>query len=161
MRTRTVRITSLAVAERGPGGVDWSVLFDPVSADSRLPRLACGQGSGLGFGVGVVLTAAVLVAAADPVAALVVAVLGVAGVSAVTTVPGALLVAAQGWGLHIGFVAGHFGELTFDGHAQWVGALLVVVALLASVAGAVTRWWRTAPAPLSAGTRSYGFTGPG
>ncbi|MGW0518825.1 hypothetical protein [Crossiella sp. NPDC003009] len=122
------------------------MLFVPASQRAaRLPRLACGQGSGLGFGAGVVLTGVVVLTAADPVLSLVLAVLVVAAVSAVTTVPGALLVAAQGWGLHIGFVTGHFGELAFDEHAQWAGALLLAVAVLASAAGAVLRMARTAP----------------
>ncbi|MCK2238101.1 MULTISPECIES: hypothetical protein [unclassified Crossiella] len=146
MRVPSVKIALTAVAAASGAGVDWGVLFVPVTPDTaRVPRLACPQGSGLGFGVGFTLTGVVVLAAARPALALLVAIAGVALVSALTTVPGALLVAAQSWGLHVGFVAGHFGELSFDEHARWTGALLVVVAVLASVAGAVARTVRTAP----------------
>ncbi|WP_211305218.1 hypothetical protein [Crossiella equi] len=113
------------------------MLFVPASpATERLPRLPCTQGSALGFGTGIVLTGVLAMLAADPLLALVLALVDVAVVSLLTTLPGALMIALQNWGLHVGFVTGHFGELRLDSYTEWVAALLAVVAVLASAVGA-------------------------
>ncbi|GGM82182.1 hypothetical protein GCM10012275_61050 [Longimycelium tulufanense] len=102
-----------------------------------LPRLRALDGSALGFGTGLLATTLVVLLGATrfPTVGLVLVLAVVLGVAAVTTVPGATLVAAQCWGLYAGFLLGRAGEIVWDERGGWAAAVLFAAALLASVVG--------------------------
>ncbi|SHG58299.1 hypothetical protein [Streptoalloteichus hindustanus] len=127
-----------------------------VRERTALPRLAGGYGSALGFGVGVLTTTAAVAAGAAgaPLLGLTALAVAVFAVSAVTTLPGAVLTAAQCWGLHAGFVLGRAGAIAVDGPAARAAAVLLAAALLGTGLG---RLWNglapARPAPPAPGSR--------
>lgn len=113
-----------------------------------LPRMGFGGGFGLGFGASVL---AALVGAggaelfgSSTRAAITLVTLAavVLGVSAITTVPGALSSAALAWGVFSGFVSHQYGELRLDRPDRLVLELLVVLAVVASLLGLGLRRWQ-------------------
>ncbi|KAA2252143.1 hypothetical protein F0L68_36965 [Solihabitans fulvus] len=109
-----------------------------------LPRVRAGFGAALGFAAGVVATivSVAVGAAGRPELGLVILAVAVAGVSVVTTIVGAALTALQCWAFYASFLVGRAGQLVFDARTERAGALLLVVAVLASaVAAAGTAVW--------------------
>lgn len=80
-----------------------------------------------------------VVTAAWPLLALVLLVAVVLVVSLHTTVVGAVLAALQCWGLYATFMVGPSGDLTFTAETQWVLALMVQLAVLATLASGAVR----------------------
>lgn len=99
-------------------------------------RIGGGYGSALGFGCGVAVTVAT---AAWPVLSLLLLAAVVVVVSMKTTLVGAVLAALQCWGLYATFLVGPSGELTFTDETRWVLALMVQLAVLATLASAAVR----------------------
>jgi hypothetical protein len=100
-------------------------------------RLTGGFGSALGFAAGIVVTTASVAggAAGHPGLGLVALAVTVAGVSAVTTVWGAVATAAWCWAFYAGFILGRAGELAWDERSAQAAVVLGVVALVASTLG--------------------------
>jgi hypothetical protein len=76
-------------------------------------------------------------AAGHPALGLVALAVTVAGVSAVTTVWGAVATAAWCWGFYAGFILGRAGDLAWDTRSAQAAVVLGVVALVAVRASAV------------------------
>jgi hypothetical protein len=95
-------------------------------------------GAGLGFACGIVATiVSAMGGLAEPLSA---PVLMVAVVSAVTTLPGALLTGLQSWLLYASFIVGHTGELALTRSSFHAAAVLAGAAVLATAAGTAIRW---------------------
>jgi hypothetical protein len=110
----------------------------------RWPRISALYGAGFGFAGGIVAT---IVASAT--GDLTAPVLMVAVISAVTTLPGAALVALQGWLLYASFIVGHTGELALNPVSMHAATVLGGAAIVATIAGGALRWRprvKTAPA---------------
>ncbi len=90
-------------------------------------------GAALGFGgcLAVVTMAVMAGAREHPFAGLMALAVVVALVSAMTRLPGAVLVACQGWAFHAGFVTGRAGALHFDPASVADLSVLMIIALLA------------------------------
>ncbi|GLZ34441.1 hypothetical protein Lesp02_66280 [Lentzea sp. NBRC 105346] len=99
-------------------------------------RIGGGYGSALGFGCGVAVTVAT---GMWPVLALILLVAVVLVVSLHTTIVGAVLAALQCWGLYATFLVGPAGELTFSAEMRWLLAIMVQLAVLATLASAAVR----------------------
>jgi hypothetical protein len=109
------------------------------------PPVTGATGSALGFGSAVVavLFAALLSSVIGwsdraPVSLALLA-LALIGVSALTTVPGALAVALQSWAVYSGFVVHGLGELRLDAADRSALLWLVLLAVAASLLGRVPR----------------------
>ena len=104
----------------------------------RWPRLPGLFGAGLGFAGGTAATVfSALGALVDPVSA---PVLVVAVVSAVTTLPGALLAGLQSWLLYASFILGDTGHLALTSPSLSAAGVLTGTAVVATGAGAAIRW---------------------
>lgn len=103
--------------------------------------LSGGFGFPLGFGVGIVVTAAAIAAGATshPVGSLIALTVAVAGVSAITTPGAALGTAVVCWSLDSGFVLGRHGDLVFTGAAWQAAVALVLAAVAVAVLAQVVR----------------------
>jgi hypothetical protein len=115
-----------------------------------LPRTGFGGGFALGFaasvGSGLIggLGAELFGSAARAGITLVTLAVAVIGVSAITTLPGALSSAALGWGVFSGFVIHQYGQLSLDRPDRLVLMLLMVLAVAASLLGLALRRWQRA-----------------
>lgn len=116
-----------------------------VEVTWRLPRTTGLSGSGLGFGWGIVATC--VGAVAGPEVGLVLLAVVAVSVGAVTTVPGAMLGAAQCWALYTGFLHNELGVLSMDGNSRFALHLLLSVGLAASVLALVVRALASDPEP--------------
>lgn len=114
-------------------------------------RVSWLNGSALGFGAALLLITAeaALGAAHWPMLALALPALLLVAVGAVTTLPGALLAAAQAWGLYAGFVLGHAGQLELSTRSGLAAGVLVAAAVAGSLGGLLA----TARAKRAAGWR--------
>lgn len=127
-------------------------LVDPIETSWRIPRTTGLSGSGLGFGWGVVATC--LGALTGPDIGLVLLAVVAVSVGAVTTVPGAVLGAAQCWALYTGFLDNQLGVLRMDDNSEFALHLLLSVGFAASVVALLIRALATGPEP-RAGTVAH------
>ncbi|TCO54893.1 hypothetical protein [Actinocrispum wychmicini] len=100
----------------------------------RWPRVSALYGTGLGFAGGIMAT---IVASAT--GDLTAPVLMVAVVSAVTTLPGAAIVALQSWLLYASFIIGHTGQLALGSASLHAAILLGGTAVAATIVGGGVR----------------------
>lgn len=101
----------------------------------RWPRISALYGAGFGFAGGIVAT---IVASTS--GDLTTPVLMVAVISAVTTLPGAALVALQSWLLYASFIIGHTGQLALNPVTFHAALTLGGTAIGATVVGGALRW---------------------
>ncbi len=127
----------------GPGELTW-----------RLPRTTGLSGSGLGFGWGIVATC--LGALTGPDIGLVLLAVVAVSVGAMTTVPGAVIGAAQCWALYTGFLDNRFGVLSMDDNSEFALHLLLSVGFAASVVALLVRALATGPEPAEGHVRRDG-----
>ncbi|MEV4310805.1 hypothetical protein [Actinocrispum sp. NPDC049592] len=105
-----------------------------TSSTTSWPRISGPLGSAAGFAAGIV--AAVLASIAGAVEhhsiGLFALALAIAGVSAITTVAGALATAAQCWLLYASFIVGRSGSLVFDESSADTAGIFAIIALAAT-----------------------------
>ncbi|WP_143230909.1 hypothetical protein [Actinosynnema sp. ALI-1.44] len=107
----------------------------------RWPRISGALGSAAGFAAGIVATliASLVGATTQHEIGLLALALTIAGVSAITTVVGALATCLQCWLLYAGFVVGRSGSLVLDEASAETAGLFTLIALAAtSIAGGGT-----------------------
>ncbi|MCE7008909.1 hypothetical protein LWC34_39780 [Kibdelosporangium philippinense] len=108
---------------------------------NRWPRISGALGSAAGFGAGIFATLVASLAGANTHTeiGLFALALAVAGVSAITTVVGALATCVQCWLLYAGFVVGRSGSLVLDDASAETAGLFTIIALAATgIAGGGT-----------------------
>ena len=108
--------------------------MDDHTDNTGWPRISGPLGSAAGFAAGIVATLVAVLAGAGtrPEIGLFLLALAVAGVSAITTVTGALATSMQCWLLYDGFVVGRSGSLVLDDAALETGGLFAIIALAAT-----------------------------
>ncbi|MBE1465754.1 hypothetical protein [Kibdelosporangium phytohabitans] len=107
----------------------------------RWPRISGALGSAAGFAAGILATLAASLAGATTghEIGLFALAMAVAGVSAITTVIGALATCLQCWLLYAGFIVGRSGSLIIDEASAETAGLFTIIALAATgIAGGGT-----------------------